>query len=103
MLVNERKHVISGLLEACLRNLQSQGMKKMFLDGVSSELDFLEQLGWTPEFNTLQVTDQWKDSSNGRNIKMCGKKHETIYSSLSHSLNEFSGLPFRYSENAHVQ
>jgi len=34
-----------GLLKACVQNLQAQGMKKMFLDGVSQGSDDLKQLG----------------------------------------------------------
>jgi len=34
-----------GLFDACVKNLQEQGMKKMFLDGVSHGVDRLKQLG----------------------------------------------------------
>ena len=34
-----------GLLDACIQNLQAQGMRKMFLDGVSSGLEKLKALG----------------------------------------------------------
>lgn len=36
---------IMGLFDACVKNLQDQGMKKMFLDGVSHGVDRLKQLG----------------------------------------------------------
>ena len=41
----ENNAVMVGLLDACVKNLQNQGMKKMFIDGVASELDSLKQLG----------------------------------------------------------
>lgn len=41
----ENNTVMIGLLDACIKNLQDQGMKKMFIDGISSELDALKQLG----------------------------------------------------------
>jgi len=41
----ENNTVMVGLLDACIKNLQNQGMKKMFIDGISSELDALKQLG----------------------------------------------------------
>jgi hypothetical protein len=34
-----------GLLDACITNLQTQGMRKMFLDGVANGLDDLKALG----------------------------------------------------------
>jgi hypothetical protein len=34
-----------GLLDACIKNLQAQGMRKMFLDGVSNGVDHLKMLG----------------------------------------------------------
>jgi hypothetical protein len=36
---------MGGLLDACKENLHTQGMRKMFLDGVASGLDALNQLG----------------------------------------------------------
>jgi hypothetical protein len=36
---------MGGLLDACKNNLQAQGMRKMFLDGVASGLDSLNRLG----------------------------------------------------------
>jgi hypothetical protein len=37
-----------GLLDASIKNLQAQGMRKMFLDGVSSWLSDLKKLGEQP-------------------------------------------------------
>lgn len=40
-----REKIIGGLLDACLVNLKSQGMEKMFIDGVVEALDTYTQLG----------------------------------------------------------
>lgn len=34
-----------GLLDACIKNLKDQGMRRMFLDGVAKELDDFKRLG----------------------------------------------------------
>ena len=47
-LVPTQKSVILGLLDACVKNLRSQGMTKMFIDGVANDLDHLIQLGESP-------------------------------------------------------
>jgi hypothetical protein len=36
---------ISGLLDAAIENLRSQGMTKIFIDGVTDDADILMQLG----------------------------------------------------------
>lgn len=37
--------IVVGLLDASIRNLQAQGMKRMFLDGISNGLTNFEALG----------------------------------------------------------
>ncbi|KAH6684102.1 hypothetical protein B0J14DRAFT_646016 [Halenospora varia] len=50
----------SGLLNACVNNLQNQGMRKMFMDGVSaSDLEPLKQLGFEI---WATYRDVWKDT-----------------------------------------
>jgi hypothetical protein len=34
-----------GLLDVCVKNLQAQGMRRMFLDGVAQGLDELRLVG----------------------------------------------------------
>jgi hypothetical protein len=70
---------MGGLLDACKNNLQTQGMRKMFLDGVASGLDSLNQLGQFKVLNSklvrgsnlltmkgfeewAQYRDVWKDA-----------------------------------------
>ncbi|TVY17017.1 hypothetical protein LARI1_G005406 [Lachnellula arida] len=55
----ENDTVMVGLLDACIKNLQDQGMKKMFIDGISSELDALKQLGF---LEWAKYKDVWKDT-----------------------------------------
>ena len=43
--------IFVGLLDACVKKLQEQGMRKMFMDGVTSGLDNLLQLGEFPDCN----------------------------------------------------
>lgn len=42
---DEHHAIMGGLLDACKKNLQTQGMRKMFFDGVSEGLEPLTQLG----------------------------------------------------------
>jgi hypothetical protein len=66
--------VIFGLLDASVENLQSQGMTKMFLDGVANDSDLFMQLGEPPVSSLVtfradasgfrewaQYRDVWKD------------------------------------------
>lgn len=46
-------NLIIGLLDACVRNLQDQGMRKMFLDSVAEGLDGFKRLG---EFLAMALT-----------------------------------------------
>ncbi|TVY29038.1 hypothetical protein LHYA1_G002266 [Lachnellula hyalina] len=55
----ENNTVMVGLLDACIKNLQNQGMKRMFIDGISSELDALKQLGF---LEWAKYKDVWKDT-----------------------------------------
>jgi methyl coenzyme M reductase gamma subunit len=48
--------VIFGLLDASVENLRSQGMTKMFIDGVATNLDLLVKLG--EPLSTSRVTFQ---------------------------------------------
>lgn len=48
-----------GLLDASIKNLQAQGMRKMFLDGVSNGLGDLKELGFQ---EWAQYKDVWKDT-----------------------------------------
>jgi hypothetical protein len=52
----ENSVVVVGLLDACVKNLQNQGMKKMFIDGVAGDLDSLKQLGRFPESQEDQLS-----------------------------------------------
>lgn len=45
MVVPGNNSTIVGLLDASIGNLQAQGMRKMFLDGVSNEVDNFKTLG----------------------------------------------------------
>lgn len=47
----EQNAVMVGLLDACVKNLQSQGMRKMFIDGVAGEVGSFKQLGKFLEFS----------------------------------------------------
>jgi len=58
ILANENSAVVVGLLDACVKNLQNQGMKKLFIDGVAGELDSLKQLGKFPEPQEDQLSSQ---------------------------------------------
>ncbi|TVY81541.1 hypothetical protein LSUE1_G001883 [Lachnellula suecica] len=70
----ENDAVMVGLLDACVKNLQTQGMRKMFLDGVASGLDPLKKLGrfWKLQCSQLltmtgfeewaKYRDVWKDA-----------------------------------------
>ncbi len=44
--------VIFGLLDASIENLRSQGMTKLFIDGVANDFDFLMQLGEPLKYNS---------------------------------------------------
>lgn len=37
--------IVVGLLEACIKKLEIQGMRKVFLDGISSGVDDFKKLG----------------------------------------------------------
>ncbi|KAF4628494.1 hypothetical protein G7Y89_g9651 [Cudoniella acicularis] len=51
---------MNGLLDACVKNLQVQGMKRMFIDGVTAtEHDYLKQLGFE---EWARYRDVWKDT-----------------------------------------
>lgn len=50
---DKRDTILDGLLDACVVNLQSQGMKKMFLDGITEGASDLLQLGKRKAFSTL--------------------------------------------------
>jgi hypothetical protein len=69
-----QESVIFGLLDASAENLRSQGMTKMFIDGVANDFDFLMQLGEPPVPNHValwtnklgfrewaEYRDVWKD------------------------------------------
>ncbi|CAG8981587.1 hypothetical protein HYALB_00009466 [Hymenoscyphus albidus] len=56
---SQDQDVLKGLLDACVKNLQAQGMRRMFLDGVSSGLDTLIDLGFE---QWARYTDVWKDT-----------------------------------------
>jgi hypothetical protein len=73
-LVPTQKSVILGLLDACVENLRSQGMTKMFVDGVANDSDLLIQFGEHPSTGVIafgtdvpgfrewaQYRDVWKD------------------------------------------
>ncbi|KAL2067967.1 hypothetical protein VTL71DRAFT_16065 [Oculimacula yallundae] len=47
-----------GLLDACVENLHNQGIKKMFIDEISEEVDTLLKLGFR---KWAQYKDVWKD------------------------------------------
>jgi hypothetical protein len=49
----KKDSVIIGLLDASLKNLRSQGMTKMFIDGVTDDLDHLTTLGEIPNSNLV--------------------------------------------------
>ena len=44
-LVSRRDAVLVGLLNACVKKLQNEGMSKIFLDGVSGGVDGFKLLG----------------------------------------------------------
>jgi len=65
---------IFGLLDAAIENLRSQGMTKIFIDGVTDDADILMQLGELPDTRCVlfkadilgfrewaQYRDVWKD------------------------------------------
>lgn len=47
--------IIFGLLDACLENLRSQGMSKMFIDGVANDADLLMQFGEHPNTKSSSI------------------------------------------------
>lgn len=40
-----QESIATGLLDACVKSLHSQGMRKIFLDGISAGIDDLRRLG----------------------------------------------------------
>lgn len=42
------------LLNACIRKLQEQGMKQLFLDAVTSNVDSFKQLGRSSSHSNLE-------------------------------------------------
>lgn len=56
-IVPRQDSIMIGLLEASINNLQAQGMRKMFLDGVSSGLSDLKKLGELPS-PTISIIQQ---------------------------------------------
>ncbi|KAH8600870.1 hypothetical protein B0O99DRAFT_648963 [Bisporella sp. PMI_857] len=51
--------ILLGLLNACVANLTSQGMRKMFLDGISKGLHAFRDLGFK---EWARYKDVWKDT-----------------------------------------
>ena len=53
LIASKRDSAIVGLLDACVKNLQHQGMRRMFMDGVASGLEEFKQLGESPSRSRL--------------------------------------------------
>jgi hypothetical protein len=45
LLASTQVTVVNGIIDTCVRYLQEQGMRKMFIDGVTDGLDSLGRLG----------------------------------------------------------
>ena len=71
--------IIFGLLNACLENLRSQGMSKMFIDGVANDAaGLLAQFGEHPNRSLNSIFELiYQASENGPNTETFGKTYES--------------------------